>query len=80
MSETAPHLITGVATEPVAEHVQAPERVVTYYLPRVALLQKAMGETDCESEVHMLPKEFHDSMLGDIPWWQTQILSGHVLM
>ena len=74
VSETAPHLITGVAIEPVAEHVQALERMVTYYLPRVALLQKAMGETDCESEVHMLPKESHDSMLGDIPWWQTKDL------
>ena len=74
VSETAPHLIIGVAIEPVAEHVQALERMVTHYLPRVALLQKAMGETDCESEVHMLPKESHDSMLEDIPWWQKKDL------
>jgi hypothetical protein len=68
VSEMSPQHITGVAVEPVPEHVRALRSITEEFLPGVALVQRAIGETDCESMLHMLPKAQHDELLRRVPW------------
>lgn len=68
-SEASPERITGVAVEPMLEHSQA-LRPIAASLPGVALVQRAIGETDGESMLHMLPMADYKVLLRRVPWWQ----------
>ena len=58
--------IAGVAVEPVSEHVEALLPWVKKLLPRVALVQQAIGETDGNSMLFMLPKQEHQALLNAV--------------
>jgi len=75
VSKTSPQHLTGVAVEPVAEHAQALRPTVERSLPGVALLQCAIGDTDSDSQVHLLTKSQHDAVLRQVPWWHRKGLA-----
>ena len=71
-SALSPSGLTGVAVEPAAEHAQAFRPLVEKSLPGVALVQCAIGDMDGDSELHLLPKQEHDALLRQAPWWQRE--------
>lgn len=58
--------IAGVAVEPVSEHVKALMPWVKKLLPRVALVQQAIGEEDGYRMLFMLPKQQHQALLNAV--------------
>ena len=63
---------TGVAVEPAAEHVHVLRPFVEKSLPGVALVQCAIGDIDGDSELYLLPRQVHDALLRQAPWWQRE--------
>ena len=70
VSVVSPKRLTGIAVEPVAEHVQALVPMVKQSLPGVALVQCAIGDEVGESRTHFLSQGAHDELLMTVPWMQ----------
>ena len=71
-SALCPSVLSGVAVEPAAEHVHVLRPFVEKSLPGVALVQCAIGDIDGHSELYLLPRQVHDALLRQAPWWQRE--------
>ena len=69
VSDSPPQCITGVAIEPVREHIEVLRTIASRSMPRVALLQIALGAKNMRSTLHMLSKSRHNQVLRTVPWW-----------
>ena len=58
---------TGIAVEPVAEHVHALLHLVEKSLTGVSLVQCAIGDTDWEAQLHFVPKQVREELLKQKP-------------
>ena len=74
VSDSPLQCITGVAIEPVREHIEVLRTIASRSMPRVALLQIALGAKNMRSTLHMLSKSRHNQVLRTIPWWERKDL------
>ena len=70
VGDVSPMCLAGVAVEPVGEHVEALLPWVNQSLPRVALVQQAIGDMEQNSRLFKWPKEKHEALLREVPFWQ----------
>jgi len=78
LSETQRHMLSGVAVEPVPEHLQrlcVPAR----NLPKVAMMQVAVGETQGKAEIYVLTSEAHQLLLNGVAENQQSALKTELL-
>ena len=73
VSEFKPQTFTGVGVEPVEEYVKAMRAISCKCLPKVALLQVALGEANQDDvELHVLTKEKNEEILMQVPEHQKE--------
>ena len=67
VGNAVPTILTGVAVEPVLEHVQALRPLVENALPGVSLVQCAIWDADRESQLYFIPMQAHGELLQQEP-------------
>ena len=72
-SERCPESVSGVAVEPVAEHIDH-LRIVARRLPNLELVQAAIGQDDVKDGLYFLSSATHKALLGCVPLWQRKAL------
>lgn len=79
VSERNPEELTGVGVEPVAEHAEAMRAITSRHLPKVALLQVALGEADEEDvEIHALTDGKNEEVLMQVPKHKRKEITHHL--
>lgn len=77
-SERRPESISGIAVEPVPEHLDR-LRVPAQRLPFMELVQVAIGEDDTQEELHFLSAATHEAVLRSVPEWQQEAFEAELL-
>jgi len=79
VSEARARHISGIAVEPVWEHVEALQEGLDTKMPNVALVCAALGSHDCEGVgIHVLSKERHNELLRQVSDHQREELQRHL--
>lgn len=78
LSENQPGTVSGVAVEPVPEHLWR-LRAFSKSLPNVALMQLAVGEHNSNSQIYVLTSEAHQSLLKEVKESEREALESDLL-